>query len=145
MARDPLAVLWRLRDAAVAEASRELAAARTHERLLAQLLDEHRLQMQGEQSEASGELVATFAAWRPGAQQRIDHLQAALLNEEADVQRQQQFLVGRRTDAEAVDKAIQRRQAEAGLIRARQEQAIMDQAAADRRRVIIPTALSVDP
>ena len=137
MARDPLAVLWRLRDAAVTEASRDLAVARACEMREAQRLDAHRLHMRQEQSEAAGEHVAAFAAWLPHARQNTERLSASLQAEEARVRRLQQILVGRRTDAEAVAKALQRQRAEAGLVQTRKEQAIMDEAAGRSRRLPI--------
>jgi flagellar export protein FliJ len=129
VARDPLTVLWRLRDAAVSEASRDLAAARVCEAREAQRLDAHRLHMRQEQSEAAGEHVPAFAAWLPYARQSTERLRASLETEEARVRRLQQILVGRKTDAEAVAKALQRQRAETALVQARKEQATMDEAA----------------
>jgi flagellar biosynthesis chaperone FliJ len=129
MKRDPLAVLWRLRDAAVTEASRDLAAARARETKEAQRLDDHRSHVRYEQSEAVGEHVAAFAVWLPHARQQADRLQASLQAETVRVRRLQQILVSRRTDAEAVAKAMQRQLAEAALTVSRKEQAIMDEAA----------------
>jgi flagellar biosynthesis chaperone FliJ len=129
MARDPLTVLWRLRDAAVSEASRDLAAARACEAHEAQRLDAHRLHVRQEQSDAAGEHVAAFAAWLPYARQTTERLRASLEIEEARVRRLQQILVGRRTDAEAVVKALQRQGAETALVQARKDQATMDEAA----------------
>ena len=133
MARDPLAVLWRLRDAAVTEASRDLAAARAREAHAAQRLDEHVRLMARERSEAGAAHAAAFAAWLPHARQHAAGLRAGLLGETARVAQFQQILAARRTEAEAVAKALQRREAEAGLARARREQAAMDEAAGRRR------------
>jgi flagellar export protein FliJ len=132
MARDPLAVLRRLRDAAVTEARRDLAAALAAERQQAQRLDEHRQQMRNEQHEASAGHVAAFAEWLPYAHQRTGQLQATLGAEQVKVLRLQQILVGRRTEAEAVAKALQRQQAAADLVLARKEQGAMDEAAGRR-------------
>jgi flagellar export protein FliJ len=132
MARDPLAVLRRLREAAATEARRNLAAALASEMRQARQLDEHRLHIRHEQSVAGGEHVAAFAEWLPYAQQRADHLQAALANEQARVRHLQQILVGRRTEAEAVAKAMQRQREAAALIQARKEQGVMDEAAGRR-------------
>jgi hypothetical protein len=129
MARDPLAILWRLRDAAVTEASRELATARAREVQEAQRLDRHRLSIRQEQFGASAEHVAAFAAWLPYARQQTDRFQATLRIEEARTQRLQQVLVGRRTDAEAVTKALQRQRDEISVKSARKEQEAMDEAA----------------
>jgi flagellar biosynthesis chaperone FliJ len=133
MTRDPLAVLWRLRNAAVVEASRDLATARAREAREAMRLEEHRLLMREEESEATGEHVATFAAWLPHARQHTDRLLTILQTEEVRVRRLQQVLVGCRTDAEAVEKAMQRQQAAVGLVRARKEQGVMDEAAGRAR------------
>ena len=132
MPRDPLAVLRRLRDAAVTEARRNLAAALASEMQQARQLDEHRRHIRHEQSEAAGEHVAAFGEWLPYARQRADHLQAALASEQARVRQLQQILVGRRTEAEAVAKAMQRQREAAALIQARKEQGVMDEAAGRR-------------
>lgn len=129
MPRDPLAVLRRLRDAAVTEARRNLAAALASERQQARQLDEHRLHIRHEQFAAEGEHVAAFAEWLPHARQRADHLQSALANEQVRVGHLQQILAGRRTEAEAVAKAMQRQREAAALIQARKEQGVMDEAA----------------
>jgi flagellar export protein FliJ len=132
MPRDPLAVLRRLREAAVTEARRNLAAALASEVRQARHLDEHKLHIRHEQSNAEGEHVAAFAEWLPYARQRADHLQAALASEQARVLHLQQILVGRRTEAEAVAKAMQRQGEAAALIQARKEQGMMDEAAGRR-------------
>jgi flagellar export protein FliJ len=132
MPRDPLAVLRRVREAAVTEARRNLAVALASEMRQARQLDEHWKAMRKEQSEAAGEHVAAFGEWLPYARQRADQLQAALANEQARVGQLQQILVGRRTEAEAVAKAMQRQREAAELIQARKEQAVMDEAAGRR-------------
>ena len=114
------------------EARRNLAAALASERQQARQLDEHRLHIRHEQSEAAGEHVAAFGEWLPYARQRADHMQAALANEQARVLQLQQILVGRRTEAEAVAKAMQRQREAAALIQARKEQNVMDEAAGRR-------------
>lgn len=129
MARDPLAVLWRLRDAAVTEASRDLAVARTREAQAHGQLAEHDRLLRHEQSMTCGEDVAAFVVWRTFASQTRDRLQAELQAEEARVRRLQQVLLSRRTEAEAVAKAMERQRAEAGRIAAGKEQAHMDEAA----------------
>jgi hypothetical protein len=129
MARDPLKVLWRVRDAAVTEASRDLAAARTCEMRASRRLDEHRLEMRDEQLVADDGHVAAFAAWLPSARLHADRLTSVLLTEQAHVLRLQQVLVARRTEAEAVTKVMQRRLSEASVMLARKEQATMDEAA----------------
>ena len=132
MARDPLAVLRRLREAAVTEAKRELAAAHASETQATRRLDEHRLHIRREQSETSNEHVGAFIDWLPHAQQHTDSLQTSLQSEQARVLRLQQILVGRRTDAEVVVKAMQRQQAEVELIRSRKEQGVTDEVAGRR-------------
>jgi flagellar biosynthesis chaperone FliJ len=134
MPRDPLAVLRRVRDAAVTEARRNLAAALASEMQQARQLDEHSRQIRHEQREAEGEHVAAFGEWLPYARQRADQLRAALASEQARVGQLQQILVSRRTMAEAVAKAMQGQQAAAGLVQARKEQAVMDEAAGRRGR-----------
>ncbi len=133
MARDPLAVLWRLRDAAVTEASRELAVARAREADEARRADEYQRHVRHEQDDATGDHVAAFAAWLPHARQQADRLKANLQAEEAHVRRLQQILVSRRTDAEAVAKVRQRQQAIAALVQARKEQSTMDEVAGRKR------------
>ena len=128
MARDPLAVLWRLRDAAVAEASRELMAARARAVQQAGLLVAHQSQMWQEQSEAAGDEVRALAFWLPYAHLRTNELRRAVRDEEARVLRLQQALLGHRTAAEAVAKAMQRREVEVEQVQARREQSRMDEA-----------------
>jgi flagellar biosynthesis chaperone FliJ len=134
MRRDPLVVLRRLRHAAVTEASRELAMARVREQQAVQRLDGHHAQVRQETSEAVAGQVAAFANWLPHARQHGERLAAGVQVEEARVRRLQQILVGRKTDAEAVVKALHRRQVEAALIEGRKEQAVMDEAAGRRGR-----------
>ena len=129
MKRDPLAVLERLRNAAVTEASRNLAAARARELQEAQRLDAYRQHMKQEQSEAVGEHVGAYTDWLPHARLQRDRLHASLQTEESRVRRLQQILVARKTDAEAVVKALQRQRTAADLIEARKEQGVMDEAA----------------
>jgi flagellar export protein FliJ len=129
MARDPLAVLWRLRDAAVTETSRDLVTARARELQELRQLNEYRQLIRHEQSLAACDDVAAFAAWLPHTRHIEDRLQANLQAEAARVGRLQQILLTRRTDAEAVAKAVQRQRAEAERVTAAKEQAIMDEAA----------------
>lgn len=134
MARDPLAVLWRLRETAVAEAGRELAQAREGVRRAALQLEVQREHMRREQADTGYEYVAAFAAWLPQAQLQAQRRQAALLDAQAHAQRLQQVLASRRTESEAVAKALQRRRAAVALNLARREQAAMDEAAGRRNR-----------
>jgi flagellar export protein FliJ len=132
MARDHLAVLGRLREAAVTEARRNLAAALAGEVQETRRLEQHRHHIRHELSEAGGEHVTAFAEWLPYALQRTDQLQTALASEQARVLHLREILTGRRTDAESVAKAMQRQQREAKLIQARKEQATLDEAAGRR-------------
>ncbi len=133
MARDALAVLWRLRDAAVTQATDDLAKARAAAGADAQRLDDHRQTMTCEQAALDATQIADFANWLPHARQQADRLRGVLVSQEARVERFQQILVARRTDAEAVAKAMQRRAEETNLSRSRREQAVMDEVAGRRR------------
>jgi flagellar biosynthesis chaperone FliJ len=129
MKRDALAVLGRLRAAAVTEASRDLAAARGRAKLSSDGIEAQALHIRQEQSHALGDDVAAFAAWLPHARRDSARLQAALAIEDGQMRRLQQVLIARTTDAEAVVKAIERRNTEAALLLARKEQSVMDEAA----------------
>lgn len=132
MPRDALKVLWRVRDAAVTAASRDLAAARAAEAHHAGQLDAHCEATRHEQSGATGSLITAFVEWLPHARRTADGLRLAVQTEQARVSRLQQALVLRRTEAEAVAKAMARRDEAAGLVMARQDQAAMDEAAGRR-------------
>lgn len=134
MARDPLVVLSRLREAAVAEAGRELARARDGVRHAALQLDAQREQIRREQADVGPEQVAAFAAWLAQARLQAQRRQAALLDAQAHAQRLQQVLINRRTESEAVAKALGRQQAAMAVDVARREQAVMDEAAGRRNR-----------
>jgi flagellar export protein FliJ len=129
MARDALEVLWRLRDAAVREASTNLANARAIERAEADRLDAHARHVQREQADAAGAEIADFAVWLPHARRQTELLHGVLRQENARVERCQQVLVACRTEAEAVAKALQRKREAAALVRLQREQAAMDEAA----------------
>jgi flagellar biosynthesis chaperone FliJ len=132
MARDPLAVLRRMREAAVTEAQRNLAAALIREAQEARRLEQHHSTIRHEMSEAVGEYGAAFADWLPYARQHAETLQTTLAGEQARVVHLQEILTRRRTEAETVAKAMQRQHLEAELIRARKEQAALDEAASRR-------------
>ena len=129
MKRDPLAVLWRLRDAAVTETSRNLATARALERQETERLAAFRETIRTERLQATDGQVPAFAAWLPHARLEDDRLQAGLLTQEALVRRLQQVLVNRRTEAEAVSTARQQRLAQAKVLMAKKDQDLMDEAA----------------
>jgi flagellar export protein FliJ len=137
LARDPLAILWRLRDAAVTEASAALASARESTRQLSERLDSHNAQTRQEQTQAQSMDGAAFSAWLPQARKRATSLQNQLSSEEARSHRLLQALTERRTEAEAVAKALERQRKVAGTLAARHEQQAMDEAAGNNYRVNI--------
>ncbi len=132
MARDALAVLWRVRDAAVTEASRALAQARLRESQAAQDLDDQMRDVAREIAAMGAAHIVAFVAWRTLARTQTDMLRAALLRAQADVVALQQSLAMRRMDAEAVAKARARAARDAALTEARRAQAVMDEAAGKR-------------
>lgn len=134
MARDPLAVLWRLRDAAVTEASAALAAARASARQLHERLEAQNAQTRQEQSLTGCMDGAAFSAWLPQARKHAASIQKQLSSEEARVLRLLQALTERRTEAEAVAKALERQRAARGALAARHEQQAMDEAAGNSHR-----------
>src|ERR1700740_3734240 len=123
----PLSVRPRLREAAVMDAKRTLAAALAGERRQAHQLDQHQHLIRQEQSMASGEHLSAFATWAPCAWQHTERLQAALETEQEKVAQLQQVLARSRTEAEAVAKAMQRQRDTAALIQARKDQASLDE------------------
>ena len=133
MARDPLAVLSRVREANVTEASRELAAALAAAPRPRRRLEAHRQHVSQEQTGAVGEDVAAFAAWLPAARRRTDQMVSDLRLEDGLVLRLQHVLVLRRTEAEAVTKAMQRKRQDADLAAAKKEQAVMDEVGGRRQ------------
>lgn len=133
MARDPLKLLWRVRDAAVTTASNNLAAARAAEAHQASLLATHCATVAREQGTATGPLLLAFIEWLPHAKRRTEALHLAVQTEQARVTMLQRALVFRRTEAEAVAKAIARQADAALLVVARKEQAAMDEAAGQSR------------
>lgn len=134
MARDPLTVLSRIREAAVIETSRELAAALTAANAERYRLEAYRQHVLREQVDAIGEDIAVFAAWLPAVRKRTDQMLSDLRREDNLVLRLQGLLLFRRTEAEAVTKAIQRRKHETDLAKARLDQAIMDEVGCRRKR-----------
>jgi flagellar biosynthesis chaperone FliJ len=133
MRRDPLAILQRVRDAAVVEATRELAGGLQREQTGRQRLVEHNETMRREQAEADTADAVDFAAWLPRARVIAGGNARSLAAEEERVGRLRQALLAKRTEAAAVKKAIERRQAAVSLARSRREQAAMDEAAGRRR------------
>jgi hypothetical protein len=132
MARDALAVLWRVRDAAVTEASRALAQARLGESQAAQDLDDQMRDVARETTAMGTAHILAFVAWRTQARRQTDMLRAALLRAQAEAAALQQSLAMRRTDAEAVAKARARVARDAALTETRCAQAAMDEAAGER-------------
>lgn len=132
MRRDPLAILQRVRDAAVVEATRELAGGLQREQTGRQRLVEHNEAMRREQAEAGTADTVDFAAWLPRAHAIAAGNARSLAAEEERVGRLRQALLAKRTEATAVEKAMERRQAAVSLARSRLEQAAMDEAAGRR-------------
>jgi hypothetical protein len=133
--RDRLAILARLRDAAVTEASRALASARSAARETAVRLDVHNARTLQEQSQAGDMEGAAFSLWLPQARRQEASLRRQLGAEEARIGALLQVLVACRTDAEAVAKAIGRQQEAAAAVAARREQQVLDEAAGTRSTV----------
>ena len=133
MRRDPLAILQRVRDAAVVEATRELAGGLQREQAGRQRLVEHNETVRREQAEAGTTDTVDFAAWLPRAHAIARGNAGSLAAEEERVRRLRQALLVKRTEAVAVEKAMERRQAAVSLARSRREQAAMDEAAGRRR------------
>lgn len=133
MRRDPLAILQRVRDAAVVEATRELAGGLQREQTGRQRLVEHAETMRREQAEAGTADTVDFVAWLPRAHAIAAGNTKSLAAEEDRVRRLRQALLAKRTEAAAVEKAMERRQAAVALARSRREQAAMDEAAGRRR------------
>ncbi len=133
MRRDPLAILQRVRDAAVVEATRELASGLQREQAGVQRLAEHTETILREQAEVEVPDTLDFAAWLPHARAVADSNARSLAADTKRVGRLRQALLAKQTEAAAVGKAIERRQAEVSLARSRREQAAMDEVAGRRR------------
>lgn len=134
MARDALTVLSRIREAAVTETGRELAAALTAADAERCRLEAYRQHVLREQVDAVGENIAVFAAWLPAVRKRTDQMLSDLQRMDDLVLRLQGVLLLHRTEAEAVTKAIQRRKHETDLAKARLDQAIMDEVGCRQKR-----------
>ena len=128
MARDALAVLSRVRAAGVADAIRDLAAALAVAVAGRVKLEMHRQHIAREQAEATSCDVHYFAAWLPEARRRGEEIHIACRRQDDVVVQLQHALVIRKTEAEAVTKAMQRAKQVADLVAARKEQAVMDEA-----------------
>lgn len=133
MARNPLVVLSRIRDAAVTNARRDLANARAGELLQISRLEMQRSLIAREQAAATTEFLPEFVAWLPLAQSQAAQQQVAVAREQARVEVCQRALVFRRVEAEAVLKALERCQARETLARNRKDQATMDEVAGRSR------------
>lgn len=134
MARNALAVLARIRDAAVTQAQRDLAHARAGELLHVNALEAQRRLMAQEQEAATTELLPEFVVWLPIAQSQAAQRQFAVAREQARVEACQRALGLRRVEAEAVLKALERRRAHETLIQSRKDQAAMDEVAGRSRQ-----------
>lgn len=133
MARDALAVLARVRNAAATEAKRKLASTIAEAHAAGTAVDSHARDLAREQNDAVGDDVAAFAAWLPAARARGRGLADRLEASEGQVIEARQALMARKTEAEAVGKAIERRVAEKAATAARKDQEAMDQVAGRRR------------
>jgi hypothetical protein len=138
MARDPLAVLARMRAAAVTEARRALAAAAGNARAAEEAQSAHGATVLREQADASGDGVADFAAWLPAARARGRELAGESEARAARIEPARAALIARRTEAEAVDAAVARRRAEAVAAAERRERAATDEVAGRRRPGPVP-------
>lgn len=136
MKRDPLQVLWRLRDAALTEATRELAGGLHREREARERALGHGQKMAREQAESSPTDAADFAQWLPRARNEAARLDAALKAAHGRVAGLQQALIVRRTDVEAVVSARDRRRMVEESRKRGAEQAVMDEAAGRRGRTV---------
>jgi hypothetical protein len=123
---DPLEVLQRLRQEAVNHAARELAAAQAAQQQQFDRLERHRLLVVQERRSADG---PAMAVWYPHARQQQQALAAELTQHEATSARLREQLALHRLEAEAVAKALTRRDSLAAVQHARRAQAVMDEAA----------------
>ena len=133
MARDLLAVLSLVREASVVSASRDLAAARAAADAERLRLELHRQSMAQEQSGTTSSDVHYFAAWLPEARRKVEQILVGCRRQDDVVVQLQRVLAERKTEAEAVVKAMQRAKEAALLAAARKEQAVMDEAGGRRR------------
>lgn len=133
MARDPLALLARVREAAATDAKRKLAAAIVDARKVEEAVASHARDVAREQEEALGDDVAAFAAWLPAARAQERGLADRLDASEGQISELRRVFAARRRDAEAVVKAIERREVEAASATARKDQDAMDEVAGRHR------------
>lgn len=136
MPRDPLAVLWRIRDAAVAKASRELAEARSGERDQVARLEAQLAGVRREEAGVTTDLLPEFIAWLPHARRASARLQADVKAARAKVDSCQRALTVHQTNAETVARAMARRTEQERHAQVRKDQAAMDEIAS--RRLILP-------
>lgn len=134
MARDPLAVLSRIRGAAVAEARRALAAALAAEHRCASAAQAARDTVRDEEQAATASDTLALIAWLPLARQRIAEADQTLKAATLEVGRWRTELTARRAAEEAVSTLLKQRATEMALLAARREQAVLDEAAARSRR-----------
>lgn len=134
MRRDPLAVLLRLRQAAVTAARQELAQALAGETAAERAVAAARREMAQEQEGCPPEAAADFALWLRHAREREREDMAALACQEAATLRGRAALAAARAGEKAALTLLEAAAAEQALAAGRREQAAMDEAAANRRR-----------
>jgi flagellar biosynthesis chaperone FliJ len=125
--RDALQVLQRLRQEAVKQAARELAAAQAAQQQQLGRLERHRLLIAQERAAADG---PGMAAWYPYARAQQQTLATELTHHEVRSTQQREHLTLQRLAAQAVAKALTHRDSLAAVQRARRDQSVMDEAAA---------------
>ena len=134
MTRDPLQVLSRIRDVAVTEAQRALAAALNAEaRFEASLHGAHETLRREQQRTGFAEAVA-FGNWLPVGRAAIARGEAARQQAAADVVQCRAVLAASHAEAEAVMTMLRQREQVAALARQRREQAALDEAGAQMLR-----------
>lgn len=134
MRRDPLKILARVREAAVMEATRELAGALSQERAERQALADQVARVQSELAAAGPDEAGWLGGWLVASQAARARQAVAITAAAEQVARSQQALLLRRTDAKVVDAARAQAQAAADTVRRRAEQAALDEAGASRAR-----------
>jgi hypothetical protein len=127
MARDPLAILARVREAAATDAKRRLAMVIADARETQEALAAHAQGIVREQGNAAGDDVAVFAAWLPAARAHGCELADRVAATEGQVSEARRVLTARRMETKAVGKAIERRDAETAALSARKSQDAMDE------------------
>ncbi len=134
MARDPMRVLERVRQALVAEAGAELAAALALQERHNYQLQERRRRLEQEAATAGPEDAVAFSRWLPEMRRRIAKSNMELEQAASGVEHLRAELAARRAEAEAVGTALRKRAEYASLVRGRIEQGVLDEAGAQLLR-----------